>query len=244
MKQKLEEKRFKIKYLMLIMLILFGIVILNVLRYYIPSSGGKAAYNIENQNVDNGTIEKELGKIEFDKVKYTCKSGTSIWTKISASGVLYENDYRSLVLIESFSSSDISVATIEDHPYIDLFCDNCRLVLIKCKNSGTTILSAVATSGVTKEVELKVSIDLALILLEALLIGLCILLGIKFFKGDKFVNAQKEFMKSKKGKIIKLIFVILLIVTLSIELYNIFSYVGGYVIEYIKESIDFTLKSR
>lgn len=88
-------------------------------------------------------VTKQLGTILFDKDKYICKPNTSFIATITATN-LYQ-----VVKVDSFSSSNTNIATIEKDTSLVNSCTNCQRVKVTCKNSGEVTLSAKSTTGAT-----------------------------------------------------------------------------------------------
>lgn len=105
----------------------------------------------ESQLVVTGEILQEIGKINFEKESYNCNAGDTISTIITA----ITNNGTSTV--QSYKSSNTSIATIEKDPEMALKCINCVAVKIKCLKSGATTLTATSSTGATTSSNLKVA---------------------------------------------------------------------------------------
>ncbi len=101
-------------------------------------------------------LEKsEIGTVYFDKDNYYCEAGKTFSTKITAGGIS-EPAVR-FGTVNSYSSSDTSIATIEKHPTLSVNCMNCTLVQVTCKKKGNVTLSATSSLGAKTTVNLDVT---------------------------------------------------------------------------------------
>lgn len=114
-----------------------------------PDTNQNPSNNTGTTQTPNTTPEVEIeknNKISFDKDSYTCKAGENITALITTSDAT----------VSSFKSSDTSIATIIEHPYVVSRCPNCEDVLIYCLKDGNVTLSAVSSTGAETKVNLKV----------------------------------------------------------------------------------------
>ena len=100
-------------------------------------------------------VTEGIGSIDFDHDSYTCKEGETINTKITALGT------PSVIAptVDSYTSSDTSVATIEKHPTLAVNCINCKAVQISCKKAGSSTLTATSSLGAVNTAKVTVVKD-------------------------------------------------------------------------------------
>lgn len=89
---------------------------------------------------------KAVGKVTFDNTKYSCVTGRTITTNVTATEGT----------VQSFKSSNAAVASIKEHPSITSKCFGCKTVLITCKKAGLVELSAGSSTGASTVVKAEV----------------------------------------------------------------------------------------
>ncbi len=125
----------------------------NVTLKATSSSGAKTSVSL--------TVNEKIGTISFDKPSYSCAKGTTFETIIKTT-----NDSNGSTYVKSYSSSDTSIATIDDNTTTIVNCINCRVVRVVCKKEGSVILSATSSSGAKTTSSLSVTKDLGSISFE------------------------------------------------------------------------------
>ena len=86
----------------------------------------------------------------FEKSSYSCTAGKTITTYISA----YR--YNGGATVKSYSSSDKTIATIDDKVTSQPTCAGCAGVRIVCKKKGTITLTAKSSTGAKGTATVKV----------------------------------------------------------------------------------------
>ena len=108
------------------------------------------------------TVESEsVGTIAFDKESYSCNVGETFETLIRTSN----SDGKSST-VKSYSTSDKSIATIDDQVTSQVKCTNCRNVRVVCKKKGSVTLNAESSTGAKATTKLVVSEEVGTISFE------------------------------------------------------------------------------
>ena len=110
------------------------------------SGGQNQSTPSEGTTTDQAT---GTGTITFDQSSFSCEEGEKLTTTITAGGSLNAR-------VESYTSSNTSIATIEKHPTISVKCINCIAVQITCKKAGDVTLSAKSNEGAKTTAKVKV----------------------------------------------------------------------------------------
>ncbi len=99
--------------------------------------------------------ESEGRAVVFENNNFVCTPGHTF--KTSATAV---RNGKTLLSVDSLTSSDETVATVEDDPEDQTRCLQCKALKVKCKKAGTVTLTATASDGITTgtaEVTVKTS---------------------------------------------------------------------------------------
>ena len=92
---------------------------------------------------------EEINTISFEESAYTCAPNTHFKTLVTASGAHMS--------VSSWTSSNETIATIEDNPDEQVRCYNCRLLRINCLQEGTVTMTVTASDGTTGTSTVEVS---------------------------------------------------------------------------------------
>ena len=96
------------------------------------------------------TVEKDIGTVYFSKPSYSCTAGQSFETVITAvSGDLSAR-------VSGYSSSNTSIATVDDNVTAVPSCINCKAIRVNCKKKGNVTLKATSTTGAKGQSDLTV----------------------------------------------------------------------------------------
>ncbi len=119
-----------------------------IVKLATAQSGGQ---NQSTSPSEGTTIDQSIGSgtITFDQSSFSCEEGEKLTTTITAGGSLNSR-------VESYTSSNTSIATIEKHPTISVKCMNCIAVQITCKKAGDVTLTAKSNEGVQTTAKVKV----------------------------------------------------------------------------------------
>ena len=99
------------------------------------------------------SVKQDVGTISFDKSNYTCNAGESFETMIRV------KSSNQKTTIKSYSTSDESIATIDDKTELQANCTDCRLVRVVCKKKGSVTLNAESSTGAKTKSSLTVNED-------------------------------------------------------------------------------------
>ena len=105
----------------------------------------------------NLTVKDAISSISFEQNSYTCKAGQTFETVITAEGPINSSGNFVPSTVQSFSSSNTSLATIDTNTSYQLKCINCKVVRVVCKAAGSLKLKASSSTGATTSVNLKVT---------------------------------------------------------------------------------------
>jgi len=99
--------------------------------------------------------------ISYDKQNYSCETGKNITATISVgfSGLIPSDGIEMLdnSYVESYKSSNTSIATIKKHPTLSSKNKNSEIVLISCLKTGDVVLSALSSVGSTTTSNISVA---------------------------------------------------------------------------------------
>ena len=140
MKKNLENGKKKLWYItVIIILAVFLLIVIGLIVFWFYS--GKNDNDINNSDV---------GTISYDNIGYTCKVGETI----NAELIAVSNDQN--VVVNSYASNDMGIASVVKHPELVAKCNNCEIVQINCLKEGATLLTATSSTGATTSVSVKV----------------------------------------------------------------------------------------
>lgn len=97
------------------------------------------------------SVKEDIGTIAFDKTNYTCHAGDKFETMITA------KSSTAGTYIKSYTTSDASIATIDNNTTTQVNCINCRIVRVVCHKPGSVTLNAESSTGAKTSSSLTVS---------------------------------------------------------------------------------------
>ena len=118
------------------------------------SNGGATATSTVN-------VKENKGSISFKEKSYSCIAGKTIETAIYPTREVNTSENRTTVItypqVKSYTSSDTSIATIDDKVTKQPYCGNCKAVRISCKKTGEVVLTATSNFGATTSTKVTVT---------------------------------------------------------------------------------------
>ncbi len=117
------------------------------------SNGGAKATSTVN-------VKENKGSISFKENSYSCTAGKTIETVIYPSREISTAENRATVItypqVKNYTSSDTSIATIDDKVKLQPYCGNCKAVRINCIKTGEVVLTATSNFGATTTAKVTV----------------------------------------------------------------------------------------
>ena len=87
------------------------------------------------------SVKVDIGTIKFEKETYSCTAGETFETKITASSK------TAGTYVKSYTTSDATIATIDNNTTLQTNCSNCTLVRVLCHKAGNVTLNAESSTG-------------------------------------------------------------------------------------------------